>query len=81
MRSFVRFSSFFASAGGEPPGPPASMSRERALEEAGLVARTVLDTSPVRVEYALTDDGERLRPIVKVMMDFGQWLKKGRGMG
>jgi DNA-binding HxlR family transcriptional regulator len=47
----------------------------RALEDAGLISRTVLPTAPVGVEYALTADGERLRPIVKVMMDFGLWLK------
>lgn len=47
----------------------------RALEEAGLVKRTVHPTAPVRVEYALTADGERLKPVVKVMMDFGLWLK------
>lgn len=48
----------------------------RALEEAGLLKRTVFPTSPVRVEYELTVDGERLKPIVKVMMDFGLWLKQ-----
>ncbi|MET3480006.1 winged helix-turn-helix transcriptional regulator [Variovorax atrisoli] len=48
----------------------------RALEEAGLVKRTVHPTAPVRVEYALTADGERLKPVVKVMMDFGLWLKQ-----
>ncbi|MFZ3121675.1 MAG: helix-turn-helix domain-containing protein [Variovorax sp.] len=48
----------------------------RALEEAGLVKRTVHPTSPVRVEYELTVDGERLKPVVNVMMDFGLWLKE-----
>ncbi|MGJ7493132.1 winged helix-turn-helix transcriptional regulator [Variovorax sp. ZT4R33] len=48
----------------------------RALEAAGLVKRTVHPTAPVRVEYALTADGERLEPVVKVMMDFGLWLKQ-----
>jgi len=48
----------------------------RALEEAGLVRRTVHQTAPVKVEYELTVDGERLRPVVSVMMDFGLWLKE-----
>jgi DNA-binding HxlR family transcriptional regulator len=48
----------------------------RALEEAGLVQRTVHPSTPVRVEYALTADGERMKPVVSVMMDFGLWLKE-----
>jgi DNA-binding HxlR family transcriptional regulator len=51
----------------------------RALEEAGLVKRTVHATTPVQVEYALTQDGERLKPVVNVMMDFGLWLKQKAG--
>ncbi|MDL5367517.1 helix-turn-helix domain-containing protein [Xanthomonas sp. NCPPB 2654] len=47
----------------------------RALEEAGLVQRTVYPTVPVKVEYALTEDGRRLEPVVAVMKEFGLWLK------
>lgn len=47
----------------------------RALEEAGLIHRTVYPTVPVKVEYALTDDGRRLQPVVEVMKDFGLWVK------
>lgn len=47
----------------------------RALEDAGLISRTVYPTVPVKVEYALTDDGQRLRPVVEVMKQFGLWLK------
>jgi len=47
----------------------------RALEEAGLVARTVYPEVPVKVEYALTADGQRLLPVVAVMKEFGLWLK------
>jgi len=47
----------------------------RALEEAGLVSRTVFPTVPVKVEYALTDDGRRLQPVVEVMQAFGLWVK------
>jgi DNA-binding HxlR family transcriptional regulator len=47
----------------------------RALEEAGLIQRTVYPEVPVKVEYQLTQDGERLRPVVEVMRDFGLWLK------
>lgn len=47
----------------------------RALEEAGLVKRTVYPTSPVKVEYSLSEDGLRLLPVVEVMKTFGLWLK------
>ncbi|HEY0332418.1 MAG TPA: helix-turn-helix domain-containing protein [Stenotrophomonas sp.] len=47
----------------------------RALEETGLVRRTVFPTVPVRVEYDLTEDGEGLRPVVLVMKEFGLWVR------
>ncbi|AWV03082.1 transcriptional regulator [Burkholderia sp. JP2-270] len=47
----------------------------RALEDAGLVRRTIYPEVPVRVEYDLTADGDRLRPVVEVMREFGLWLK------
>ncbi|MDR8730873.1 winged helix-turn-helix transcriptional regulator [Burkholderia pseudomultivorans] len=47
----------------------------RALEDAGLVRRTVYPEVPVKVEYDLTADGDRLRPVVEVMREFGLWLK------
>ncbi|WP_448133881.1 winged helix-turn-helix transcriptional regulator [Stenotrophomonas rhizophila] len=53
----------------------------RALEEAGLISRTVYPTVPVKVEYALTDDGRRLQPVVEVMKDFGLWVKARANSG
>ncbi|MBD9579663.1 helix-turn-helix transcriptional regulator [Pseudomonas sp. PDM23] len=47
----------------------------RALEKAGLVTRTVYPEVPPRVEYCLSDDGDRLRPVVEVIKTFGLWLK------
>lgn len=47
----------------------------RALEQAGLVKRTVFPTVPVTVEYELTVDGRRLEPVVEVMKAFGLWVK------
>jgi DNA-binding HxlR family transcriptional regulator len=47
----------------------------RALEEAGLVKRTVYPEVPVKVEYCLTLEGERLRKIVAVLQEFGLSLK------
>ena len=48
----------------------------RALEEVGLIKRTVYPTVPVKVEYELTEDGNRMRPVVDVMQAFGVWLKQ-----
>jgi DNA-binding HxlR family transcriptional regulator len=47
----------------------------RALEQVGLIQRTVFAEVPVKVEYQLTESGQRLRPVVEVMRDFGLWLK------
>jgi DNA-binding HxlR family transcriptional regulator len=47
----------------------------RALEEAGLIVRTVYPTVPVKVEYALTTEGRRLEKVVTVVKEFGLWLK------
>lgn len=51
----------------------------RALEDAGLISRTVYPSVPVKVEYALTDDGRRLQPVVEVMKAFGLWVKARAG--
>lgn len=49
------------------------LSRElQELEINGLVSRTVQPTKPVTVEYALTDYGETLRPILWEMADWGK---------
>ncbi|TWI50510.1 HxlR family transcriptional regulator [Pseudomonas duriflava] len=47
----------------------------RALEEAGLVSRTVYPEVPVKVEYRLTEDGQRLKKVVEVLKEFGMWFK------
>ncbi|WP_092036844.1 winged helix-turn-helix transcriptional regulator [Methylobacterium pseudosasicola] len=48
----------------------------RALEATGLIRRTVYPTTPVKVEYALTEDGMRLKKVVSVVQEFGLWLKQ-----
>ncbi|HZG20749.1 MAG TPA: helix-turn-helix domain-containing protein [Herbaspirillum sp.] len=48
----------------------------RALEEAELITRTVYPSVPVKVEYELTAEGQRLIPVVNVMKEFGLWLKE-----
>jgi len=41
------------------------------LETAGLVTRSVVNDRPVRVEYALTDSGEALEPLLTDMIEWG----------
>lgn len=48
----------------------------RALEEAGLVLRTVYPEVPVRVEYALTEEGQALSELVEVLDRVGQRLMR-----
>ena len=43
----------------------------RSMEEDGIITRTVYPEVPPRVEYALSDLGESMRPIIKSMEDFG----------
>ena len=43
----------------------------RSMEEDGIITRTVYPEVPPRVEYALSDLGESMRPIIKAMEEFG----------
>ncbi|MDQ0242501.1 DNA-binding HxlR family transcriptional regulator [Bacillus fengqiuensis] len=46
-------------------------SQLRELEEDGLVHREVYPVVPPKVEYSLTEQGESLMPIVKMLEDWG----------
>ena len=48
----------------------------RSMEEDGIITRTVYPEVPPRVEYALSELGESMRPIIKAMEDFGSEYKK-----
>jgi DNA-binding HxlR family transcriptional regulator len=49
--------------------------RLRALEEEGIVVRQTFPEVPPRVEYALTDKGRALVPLIEDMRSYGrQWL-------
>lgn len=54
--------------------------RLRALEEEGIVERLTFAEVPPRVEYALTDKGLALLPIIEGMREYGtQWLAADGG--
>ena len=49
--------------------------RLRALEEEGIVARRTFPEVPPRVEYALTEKGRALLPLIEDMRQYGRdWL-------
>lgn len=43
----------------------------RSMEEDGIITRTIYPEVPPRVEYALSELGESMRPIIKCMEEFG----------
>ena len=49
----------------------------RQMEEAGLLTRTVYAEVPPRVEYALTETGRSLRPVLEAMLEWGTRYKAG----
>ena len=49
--------------------------RLKELEAEGIVRRKVIDGTPVRVEYALTDKGRALQPTVRALKSWAHdWL-------
>lgn len=50
----------------------------RSMENDGIITRTVYPEVPPRVEYALSDLGETMRPIMKAMEEWGTAYKAQR---
>lgn len=49
----------------------------RELEDSGLILRTVYPQVPPKVEYALSDDGRSLAPVIAALHDWGRgWLTR-----
>lgn len=48
----------------------------RSMEEDGLITRTVYPEVPPHVEYALSETGESIRPILMAMQSWGTNYKK-----
>ena len=49
----------------------------RSMEEDGIITRTVFPEVPPRVEYALSELGESMRPIIKSTEEWGTEYKQG----
>ena len=50
----------------------------RSMEADGIITRTVYPEVPPRVEYALSDLGESMRPIMKAMEQWGTEYKSDK---
>lgn len=48
----------------------------RSMETDGIITRTVYPEVPPRVEYALSDLGQSMHPIIKAMEEWGLSYKK-----
>jgi len=64
----VRFNELKQAVGEIPPRTLAQRLVE--LEEAGVLERRVIDARPPRVEYRLTDEGQRLKLVVDAVVRF-----------
>jgi len=64
----VRFNELKQAVGEIPPRTLAQRLVE--LEEAGVLERRVIDARPPRVEYRLTDEGQRLKLVVDAVVHF-----------
>jgi DNA-binding HxlR family transcriptional regulator len=52
----------------------------RALEEDGLITRKIYPEVPPRVEYTLSEMGERLRPVIDVLYAWGEEYRAQRSV-
>ena len=59
--------------------PKVLTERLRALEGDGILTRTVFPEMPLRVEYALTDRGRALHPVIDALATWGAHLPTGTG--
>jgi DNA-binding HxlR family transcriptional regulator len=66
----LRFNEFAEAVSGISPRMLAERLRD--LEGAGLVARTVIPSSPPTVEYRLTERGRRLGPLIEAMREYSR---------
>lgn len=59
--------------------PKTLTERLRALEQQGVVQRTIHPEIPPRVDYALTEKGQRALPVILALRDWGELLDPAPG--
>ncbi|MGI5486202.1 winged helix-turn-helix transcriptional regulator [Microtetraspora malaysiensis] len=56
--------------------------RLRRLEGEGIIERRVIPSSPVHVEYHLTDKGLELEPVIEALVAWsGKWIRSSGAAG
>jgi DNA-binding HxlR family transcriptional regulator len=70
LEGTIRFNALSRRLGAITPRMLAKQLRE--LEAAGLIRRTVHAQVPPRVDYALSPEGESLRPVLHALHDWGE---------
>lgn len=70
-----RFGELLITLGGV--SPKVLTDRLKSLEADGILTRTVYPEVPLRVEYALTDLGRELRPVIDALAAWGARLPAG----
>ncbi len=73
----VRFNEFRHALGEIPPRTLATRLSE--LEQAGVLKRTVIDSRPPRVEYVLTEEGERLGSMLRALKKWARGREPAPG--
>lgn len=64
-----------------PEATPKMLTQQlRELEQDGLITRTVYPVVPPKVEYALTEEGRSLFPILEAMYVWGSALMEKNGL-
>lgn len=72
-----RFGELLITLGGV--SPKVLTDRLKSLERQGILTRTVYPVMPLRVEYALTDLGRELRPVIDALAAWGGQLPGDAG--
>ncbi len=78
MRGHKRFGELEESLSGI--SPKTLSQRLKMLEAAGVITRQAFAEIPPRVEYALTDKGQALIPIIEAMQEFGERFPEEAGV-
>lgn len=56
---------------------PKMLSKElKDLEMSQLIKRTVFDSTPVVIEYSLTEVGQSLKPLMNSLVEWGTYYRK-----